>query len=222
MARRTARERSAFPVFEPSARNLGLALARLAGTLLSVASALALGELVDAVATGSPAGGEAACALLAYLAVSLVAALANFCLVGWLPMRLDLRRETRASERAVELVLSMSQRAFARHDAGHYLNLVTMVAGVSGSAYTYLSVSVAVAALQIFSLACAPLADCVDFVGFLVSNLESLRLLRALEREAAEPSGFERLRRAPGDAAARRGTPEFRSDGHGASDGRHS
>lgn len=342
MARRLAGERSAFPVFEPSVRNLGLALARLAGTLLSVVSSLVLGALVDAVAAGSLAGGSAACALLAYLAVSLVAALANFYLVGWLPTRLDLRREMRASERAIELVLSMSQRAYARHDAGYYLNLVTMVAGVSGSAYTYLSVSVvgaalavaalsvalalmspalagvfaacvaavaaadwlptrtarrlqarwlprraswldevrrvvgerrgiratgaeaffgerfagrtaglrgarrgyllagtvasalpgalgplmrvaalaravalvaegslslggAVAALQIFSLACGPLADCVDFVGFLVSNLESLRLLCVLEREAAEPSGFERLRRAPGDCRGQRG-----------------
>ncbi|MBM6774760.1 ABC transporter transmembrane domain-containing protein [Olsenella profusa] len=342
MARRAVGERSSFPVFEPSVRNLGLALARLAGTLLSVASALVLGALVDGAAVGALSGSAAVGGLLAYLGVSLAAAVANFYLVNWLPTRLDLRRETRASEHAIDLVLAMSQRAFVRHDAGYYLNLVTMVAGVSGSAYTYLSVSVvgaalavgalvavltlespalasvfvacvaavavadwlpalrarllqarwlprreawldearrvvgerrsicaadagaffgerfaertaehrrarwgylfadtltsslpgalgpvmqvaalvvaaglvaegslgvggAVAALQIFSLACAPLADCVSFVGFLLSNLESLRLLRTLERDAAEPSGFERLRRAPGGCRSQRG-----------------
>lgn len=126
------RHRTQFPVFELTPRYALIALGCALGTVLAAAAALVAGSLVSDVAAGALDATTAAPALLGYLALSLAAQLANFGLTGWLPQRADLRREVDSSERAIDLVLAMPQRAFARHEAGHYLNLVNMASFAHG------------------------------------------------------------------------------------------
>lgn len=143
------KQRTQFPVFEPRPRYLALALAATVGTALSAASALAAGSLVSDVASGALGPSGAATALLGYLALSLAAQLATFWLTGWLPERENLRREVDSSERAIDLVLSMPQRAFARHDQGHYLNLVNLAAFAHGAIAVVMSAYVPGAVLSL-------------------------------------------------------------------------
>lgn len=126
------KHRTQFPVFELTPRYVGIALGSVVGTTLAAAAALVAGSLVSDVATGALDSSAPAPALLGYLALSLAAQLATFGLTGWLPQRANLRREVDSSERAVDLVLHMPQRAFVRHEAGHYLNLVNMASFTHG------------------------------------------------------------------------------------------
>lgn len=200
-----------------------------------VGAALAVAALSVALALMSPAlaGVFAACVAAVAAADWLTTRTARRLQVRWLPRRAswldEVRRVVgeRRGIRATGAEAFFGER-FAGRTAGlrgarrGYLLAGTVASALPGAlgplmrvaalaravalvAEGSLSLGGTVAALQIFSLACGPLADCVDFVGFLVSNLESLRLLCVLEREAAEPSGFERLRRAPGDCRGQRG-----------------
>ncbi|MBM6774759.1 ABC transporter transmembrane domain-containing protein [Olsenella profusa] len=154
------RHRTQFPVFELRGAYLALALGASLGTLLSAASALVAGSLVSDVASGELDAAAAAPVLLAYLALSLSAQLATFALAGWLPERANLRREVDSSARAIELVLAMPQRAFARHDAGHYLNLVNLASFAHGAIVVAMSAYVPGAVLSLaVLLAMAALED---------------------------------------------------------------
>lgn len=143
------KHRTQFPVFELTPRYVGIALGSVVGTTLAAAAALVAGSLVSDVAAGALGPSAAAPALLGYLALSLAAQLATFWLTGWLPQRANLRREVDSSERAVDLVLTMPQRAFARHEAGHYLNLVNMASFAHGCIVVAMSAYVPGAALSL-------------------------------------------------------------------------
>ena len=126
------RHRTQFPIFELRPSYALIALGSALGTVLAAIAALVAGSLVSDVAAGALGTTTAAPALLGYLALSLAAQLATFGLTGWLPQRANLRREVDSSERAIDLVLHMPQRAFVRHEAGHYLNLVNMASFAHG------------------------------------------------------------------------------------------
>lgn len=159
MARRASKER-AYPLFRPSARNLALALGVASGTVLSAGAAYLLGAIVDGLASGGPALGETAGRLAAFLVVSLAAALAKFALDDWLPLKASLRAEVDASDEAIDQLLAMPQRAFERHDAGHFLNVVNAAAFGYGSMSVYLSVNAVGCAIAIVALlGCAAAID---------------------------------------------------------------
>ena len=167
MERRTSGGK-AYPLFRPSARNLALALGAASGTVLSAAAAYLLGAIVDALASGGLTLGDIAARLAAFLGVSLAAALAKFALDDWLPLRANLRSEVDASDEAIDQLLAMPQRAFERHDAGHFLNVVNGAAFGYGAMAVYLNVNavgyaIAVAAL----LGCAGAIDLVLVPVFL-------------------------------------------------------
>lgn len=159
----------AYPLFRPSARNLALALGVASGTVLSAAAAYLLGAIVDGLASGGLAPGEVAARLAAFLVVSLAAALAKFALNDWLPLRANLRAEVDASDEAIDQLLSMPQRAFERHDAGHYLNVVNAAAFGYGSMSVYLNVNVVGCAIAVVALlACAAAVDVLLVPVFLL------------------------------------------------------
>ncbi|WP_317415795.1 ABC transporter ATP-binding protein [Thermophilibacter provencensis] len=159
MARRTSEER-AYPLFRPSARNLALALGVASGTVLSAGAAYLLGAIVDGLASGAPALGETAGRLAAFLVVSLAAALAKFALDDWLPLKANLCAEVDASDEAIDQLLAMPQRAFERHDAGHFLNVVNAAAFGYGSMSVYLSVNVVGCVIAVVALlGCAAAID---------------------------------------------------------------
>ena len=150
----------AYPLFRPSARNLALALGVASGTVLSTGAAYLMGAIVDGLASGGLAPGEMAARLAAFLGASLAAALAKFALDDWLPLRANLRAEVDASDEAIDQLLSMSQRAFERHDAGHYLNVVNAAAFGYGSMSVYLNVNVVGCAIAVVvPLCCAAAID---------------------------------------------------------------
>ncbi|OUO32310.1 ABC transporter ATP-binding protein [Olsenella sp. An293] len=159
MARRTSGGK-AYPLFRPSARNLALALGVASGTVLSAGAAYLLGAIVDGLASGELAPGEIAARLAAFLVVSLAAALAKFSLNDWLPLKANLSAEVDASDEAIDQLLAMPQRAFERHDAGHYLNVVNAAAFGYGSMSVYLNVNVVGCAIAVVALlACAAAID---------------------------------------------------------------
>lgn len=161
------KHRTQFPVFELTPRYVGIALGSVVGTTLAAAAALVAGSLVSDVATGALDPSAAAPALLGYLALSLAAQLATFGLTGWLPQRANLRREVDSSERAVDLALAMPQRAFARHEAGHYLNLVNMASFAHGCIVVATSTSVPGAVLSLAVLLVAAALVDPTLVGVL-------------------------------------------------------
>lgn len=168
MARRTSGGK-AYPLFRPSARNLALALGVASGTVLSAGAAYLLGAIVDGLASGGLAPGEIAARLAAFLVVSLAAALAKFSLNDWLPLKANLRAEVDASDEAIDQLLAMPQRAFERHDAGHYLNVVNAAAFGYGSMSVYLNVNVVGCAIAVVALlGCAAAVDVLLVPVFLL------------------------------------------------------
>ncbi len=168
MARRTSGGK-AYPLFRPSARNLALALGVASGTVLSAGAAYLLGAIVDGLASGELAPGEIAARLAAFLVVSLAAALAKFSLNDWLPLKANLRAEVDASDEAIDQLLAMPQRAFERHDAGHYLNVVNAAAFGYGSMSVYLNVNVVGCAIAVVALlGCAAAVDVLLVPVFLL------------------------------------------------------
>ena len=150
----------AYPLFRPSARNLLLAFGVASGTVLSAGAAYLLGAIVDGLASGGLAPGEVVTRLAAFLAVSLAAALAKFALDDWLPLKANLRAEVDASDEAIDQLLAMPQRAFERHDAGHFLNVVNAAAFGYGSMSVYLNVNVLGYAIAVVALlGCAAAID---------------------------------------------------------------
>lgn len=168
MTRRTSEEK-AYPLFRPSARNLALALGVASGTVLSAGAAYLLGAIVDGLASGGLAPGETVGRLTAFLGVSLAAGVANFALNGWLPLKANLRAEVDASDEAIDQLLTMPQRAFERHDAGHYLNVVNAAAFGYGSMSVYLNVNVVGCAIAVVALlGCAAAVDVLLVPVFLL------------------------------------------------------
>ena len=151
MTRRTSGGK-AYPLFRPSVRNLVLALGVASGTVLSAGAAYLLGAIVDGLASGGLTLGEIAARLVAFLGVSLATGVANFVLNGWLPLKANLRAEVDASDEAIDQLLAMPQRAFERHDAGHYLNVVNTAAFGYGSMSVYLNVNVVGCAIATVAL----------------------------------------------------------------------
>ena len=159
----------AYPLFRPSARNLALALGVASGTVLSAGAAYLLGAVVDGLASGGLALGEVAVRLAAFLGVSLAAGVANFALNGWLPLKANLRAEVDASDEAIDQLLAMPQRAFERHDAGHYLNVANAAAFGYGSMSVYLNVNVVGCAIAVVALlGCAAAVDVLLVPVFLL------------------------------------------------------
>ena len=158
----------AYPLFRPSVRNVALALGVASGTVLSAGAAYMMGAIVDGLASGGLAPDEIAARLAAFLGVSLAAVLAKFSLNDWLPLRANLRAEVDASDEAIDQLLAMSQRAFERHDAGHYLNVVNAAAFGYGSMSVYLNVNVVGCAIAVVALlACAAAIDVILVPVFL-------------------------------------------------------
>ena len=171
MARRTPCEK-AYPLFRPSVRNLALALGVASGTVLSAGAAYLMGAIVDGLASGGLTIGEIATRLAALLGVSLAAALAKFALNDWLPLRANLRAEVDASDEAIDQLLAMPQRAFERHDAGHFLNVVNAAAFGYGSMSVYLNVNVVGCAIAVVVLlGCAAAIDVLLVPVFLCGLL---------------------------------------------------
>ena len=159
MTRRTSGGK-AYPLMRPSVRNLALALGVASGTVLSAGAAYLMGAIVDGLASGGLTLGEIATRLAALLGVSLAAALAKFALNDWLPLRANLRAEVDASDEAIDQLLAMPQRAFERHDAGHFLNVVNAAAYGYGSMSVYLNVNVVGCAIAVVVLlGCAAAID---------------------------------------------------------------
>ena len=171
MTRRTSGGK-AYPLMRPSARNLALALGVASGTVLSAGAAYLMGAIVDGLASGGLTIGEIATRLAALLGVSLAAALAKFALNDWLPLRANLRAEVDASDEAIDQLLAMPQRAFERHDAGHFLNVVNAAAFGYGSMSVYLNVNVVGCAIAVVVLlGCAAAIDVLLVPVFLCGLL---------------------------------------------------
>ena len=167
MTRRTSGGK-AYPLFRPSVRNLMLALGVASGTVLSAGAAYLLGAIVDGLASGGLTLGEIVARLTAFLGVSLAAALAKFALDDWLPLKANLRAEVEASDGAIDQLLAMPQRAFERHDAGHFLNVVNAAAFGYGAMAVYLNVNAVGYAIAVVALLmCAVVIDLVLVPVFL-------------------------------------------------------
>ncbi|MDM8270418.1 ATP-binding cassette domain-containing protein [Thermophilibacter provencensis] len=167
MTRRTSGGK-AYPLFRPSVHNLMLALGVASGTVLSAGAAYLLGAIVDGLASGGLTLGEIVARLTTFLGVSLAAALAKFALDDWLPLKANLRAEVEASDGAIDQLLAMPQRAFERHDAGHFLNVVNAAAFGYGAMAVYLNVNAVGYAIAVVALlGCATAIDVLLVLVFL-------------------------------------------------------
>ena len=151
------KEKTSYPLLDPTPSNCLRSLGAAAATLLAAATSVVVGGIVDKLAAG---GADIAAPLVAALALALSAAAATVALGECVPTWVGLRRGFAAAVRCVRGLLSASQRAFERHDKGYHVNLLSSSADIYGTLYAAVNVRVPGAALALFGI--VALAAAID------------------------------------------------------------
>ena len=102
-------------------RNVARSAGVAASTLLAAATSVVVGRVVDGLASGASGVG----ALLALALVLAVASAAATVFLGeWVPTWLGVRRFLDGAMACARDILAAPQRAFARHEKGHFVNVL--------------------------------------------------------------------------------------------------
>ena len=114
-------KKSTYPIVDISMRNVARSAGVAASTLLAAATSVVVGRVVDGLASGASGVG----ALLALALVLAVASAAATVFLGeWVPTWLGVRRFLDGAMACVRDILAAPQRAFARHEKGHFVNVL--------------------------------------------------------------------------------------------------
>ena len=114
-------KKSTYPIVDISMRNVARSAGVAASTLLAAATSVVVGRVVDGLASGASGVG----ALLALALVLAVASAAATVLLGeWVPTWLGVRRFLDGAMACARDILAAPQRAFARHEKGHFVNVL--------------------------------------------------------------------------------------------------
>ncbi len=114
-------KKSTYPIVDTSIRNVARSVGVAASTLLAAATSVVVGRVVDGLANGASGVG----ALLALALVLAVASAAATVLLGeWVPTWLGVRRFLDSAVACARDILAAPQSAFARHEKGHFVNVL--------------------------------------------------------------------------------------------------
>ena len=178
----------AYPVFDPRPANLARAVGVAAATVACACASLAVGDAIDALTAGEDVGAR----LVAVLALAALATAAAVLLGAWVPRWAGVSRAMDAAASAARQLLAAPSRAFARHDKGYYVNVLTGSTEVYGTMCADLNVSVLGSGLALAALVAIAAAQDVLLAAMLLAYVPAFALaLRLPARRLA------RLRKPP-------------------------
>ena len=150
-------KKSAYPLVDASVHNVIRAAGVAASTLLAAAASVVVGRVVDELARGAS---DIGAPLAVALALALASAAATVLLGEWAPTWLGVRRFLGSAAACAREILAASQRAFARHEKGHFVNVLMNSTDTYGTLYACANVRIPGAALALLGIvAIAALID---------------------------------------------------------------
>lgn len=176
----------AYPVFDPRPANLARAVGVAAATVACACASLAVGDAIDALTAGEDVGAR----LVAVLALAALATAAAVLLGAWVPRWAGVSRAMDAAASAARQLLAAPSRAFARHDKGYYVNVLTGSTEVYGTMCADLNVSVLGSGLALAALVAIAAAQDVLLAAMLLAYVPAFALaLRLPARRLARLQG---------------------------------
>ena len=150
-------EKNIYPLVDMDIRNVVRSVGVAASTLIAAAASVAVGHVVDLLSSGASGVG----APLAVALVLAVASAAATVLLGeWVPTWLGVRRFLDGAMACARGILASPQRAFARHEKGHFVNVLMNSTDIYGTLYAGASVRIPGAVLALLgTVAIAALID---------------------------------------------------------------
>ena len=151
------KEKMPYPLLDSTPSNCLRSVGVAASTLLAAAVSVAVGRAVDELTSG-------ALDIWTLLAVALIlavaSAVATVLLGEWVPTWLGVRRFLDGAAACAGDILAAPQRAFARHEKGHYVNVLMNSTDTYGTLYAGVSVRIPGAVLALLgTVAIAALID---------------------------------------------------------------
>ena len=138
-----------YPLVDMNIRNVVRSVGVAASTLLAAAASVAVGRVVDRLSSGASGVG----ALLAVALILAAASAAATVILGeWVPTWLGVRRFLDGAVACAGDILAAPQRAFARRDKGHYVNVLMNSTDTYGTLYAGASVRIPGAALALLGI----------------------------------------------------------------------
>ena len=139
----------AYPLVDASARNVIRSVGVATSTLLAAATSMVVGRVVDELARGASDIGT-------LLAVALVLALASAAatvLFGeWAPTCLGVRCFLDGAKACAKEILAAPQRAFVRHEKGHFINVLMNSTDIYGTLSACANVRIPGAVLSLLGI----------------------------------------------------------------------
>ncbi len=150
-------KKSEYPLVDVSVSNVAKAIGAAASTMLAAATSIVVGRVVDQLSSGvSYLGAPLAVALI----LALASAAAAVLLGEWVPACLEVRCFLDGAEACAKDILAAPQRAFARHEKGHFVNVLMNSTDIYGTISACANVRIPGAVLSLLCIvAIAALID---------------------------------------------------------------
>ena len=150
-------KKSEYPLVDASVSNVAKAIGAAASTMLAAATSIVVGRVVDQLSSGvSYLGAPLAVALI----LALASAAAAVLLGEWMPACLEVRCFLDGAETCAKDILAAPQRAFARHEKGHFVNVLMNSTDIYGTISACANVRIPGAVLSLLGIvAIAALID---------------------------------------------------------------
>ena len=150
-------KKSEYPLVDASVSNLAKALGVAASTMLAAATSIVVGHVVDQLSSGvSYLGAPLAVALV----LAVASAAATVFLGEWVPTWRGVRRFLDGAMTCAKEILTAPQRAFSRHEKGHFVNVLMNSTDIYGTISACANVRIPGAVLALLGIvAIAALID---------------------------------------------------------------
>ena len=124
------KEKVPYPLIVPTPSNVLRAAGVSASTLLAAAASVAVGHVVDELASGAP---DVGAPLAVALILATASAAATVLLGEWVPTWLGVRCFLDGTKACAREILAAPQRAFVRHEKGHFINVLMNSTDIYGT-----------------------------------------------------------------------------------------
>ena len=124
------KDKASYPLFVPTPSNILRAFGVATSTLLAAATSMVVGRVVDELARGASNIGTL---LAAAFVLALASAAATVLLGEWVPTCLGVRCFLDGAMACAKEILAAPQRAFARHEKGHFVNVLMNSTDIYGT-----------------------------------------------------------------------------------------
>ena len=138
-----------YPLLVPTPSNILRAFGVATSTLLAAATSIVVGRVVDELTRGASDIGTL---LAVALVLALASAAATVLLGEWAPTCLGVRCFLDGAKACVKEILAAPQRAFARHEKGHFINVLMNSTDIYGTLSACANVRIPGAVLSLLGI----------------------------------------------------------------------